>query len=147
KDVVPGLSRVAVMLNPANPAVLGTYPGTQTAAAALGVKLEPVVEVRRVDDFERAFSTIGGARADALVVISDRFLLSHRKEIIAFAAASRLPGMYPYREYVTAGGLLSYAPSDIDQFRRAAIYVDKILRGAKPADLPVQEPTKYELVI
>jgi len=147
KDVVPRLARVAVMLNSANPAVLGFYPGTQTAAAALGVTLEPIVDVRLVDDFERAFSTIGGARPDALIVVADRFLLSHRKEILAFATASRLPGMYPYREYVSAGGLLSYAPSDIDQFHRAAIYVDKILRGAKPADLPVQDPTKYELVI
>jgi putative ABC transport system substrate-binding protein len=147
KDVVPGLSRVAVMLNSANPAVLGFYPGTQAAAAALGVSLQPVVDVRRVDDFEPAFSTIGGARPDALIVVADRFLLAHRKEILAFAATARLPGMYPYREYVTAGGFLSYAPSDIDQFRRTAIYVDKILRGAKPTDLPVQEPTKYELVI
>jgi putative tryptophan/tyrosine transport system substrate-binding protein len=147
KDVVPGLSRVAVMLNSANPAVLGFYPGTQAAAAALGVTLQPVVDVRRVDDFEPAFSTIGGARPDALIVVADRFLLAHRKKILAFAATSRLPGMYPYREYVTAGGFLSYAPSDVDQFRRTAIYVDKILRGAKPTDLPVQEPTKYELVI
>jgi len=147
KDVVPGLSRVAVMLNSANPAVLGFYPGTQAAAAALGMTLEPVLDVRRVDDFELAFSTIGGAHPDAFIVLADRFLLAHRKEILAFAATSRLPGMYPYREYVTAGGLMSYAPSDIDQFRRAAIYVDKILRGAKPADLPVQDPTKYELVI
>jgi len=146
KDLVPGLSRVAVMLNSANPAVVGFYPQTQAAAAALGVTLQPV-DVRRMDDLERAFSTIGGARPDAFVVLADRFLFAHRKEIVAFAAASRLPGMYPYREYVTAGGLLSYAPSDIDQFRRTAIYVDKILRGAKPAELPVQDPTKYELVI
>ena len=146
KDLVPGLSRVAVMLNSANPAVVGFYPQTQAAAAALGVTLQPV-DVRRMDDLERAFSTIGGARPDAFVVLADRFLFAHRKEIVAFAAASRLPGMYPYREYVTAGGLLSYAPSDIDQFRRTAIYVDKILRGAKPAGLPVQDPTKYELVI
>jgi len=147
KDLVPGLSRVAVMLNSANPAVVGFYPQTQAAAASLGVTLQPVVDVRRVDDLERAFSTIGGARPDAFVVLADRFLFAHRKEIVAFAATSRLPGMYPYREYVTAGGLLSYAPSDIDQFRRTAIYVDKILRGAKPAELPVQDPTKYELVI
>jgi putative ABC transport system substrate-binding protein len=147
KDVVPGLSRVAVMWNSANPAIVVNYRQAQAAAAALGVTLQPVVGVGRVDDFERAFSTIGGARPDALVVVADRFLLAHRKEIVAFAATSRLPGMYPYREFVNAGGLLSYAPNDIDQFRRTAIYVDKILRGAKPADLPVQNPTKYELVI
>src|SRR5215471_5437403 len=106
KDLVPGLSRVAVMLNSANPAVVGFYPQTQAAAAALGVTLQPL-DVRRMDDLERAFSTIGGARPDAFVVLADRFLFAHRKEIVAFAAASRLPGMYPYREYVTAGGLLS----------------------------------------
>ena len=135
------------MWNSANPALAAYYQQTQAGAAALGVALQPVVEVRRVDEFERAFSTIGGVHPDALVVLPDRFLLAHRKEIVAFAATSRLPGMYPYREYVNAGGLLSYAPSDIDQFHRTAIYVDKILRGAKPADLPVQDPTKYELVI
>ena len=147
KDVVPGLSRVAVMWNSANTGVVAYYRQVQAAAAALGVTLQPVVEVGRVDDFERAFSTIGGARPDALVVVADRFLLAHRKEIVAFAATNRLPGMYPYQEFVNAGGLLSYAPNDIDQFRRTAIYVDKILRGAKPADLPVQDSTKYELAI
>ena len=147
KDVVPGLSRLAVIWNSANPGVVIFYQQTQAAAAALGVTLQPKVEVRSADDFERAFSTIGAARPNALIVVADRFLLAHRKEIVAFAAASRLPGMYPYKEFVSAGGLLSYSPNDIDQFRRTAIYVDKILRGAKPADLPVQDPTNYELVI
>jgi putative tryptophan/tyrosine transport system substrate-binding protein len=147
KDVVPGLSRIAVMWNSANAAVGAFYRQVQTAAAALGVTLQPVVEVGRVDDFERAFSIIGRARPDALVVVADRFLLAHRKEIVAFAAINRLPGMYPYQAFVSAGGLLSYAANDIDQFRRTAIYVDKILRGAKPADLPIQDSTKYELAI
>ena len=88
KDVVPGLSRVAVMWNSVNPAIVAYYRQTQAAAAALGVTLQPVVEVGRVDDFERAFSTIGGAAPDALVVVADRFLLAHRKEIVAFAATS-----------------------------------------------------------
>ena len=145
--MVPGLSRIAVMWNSANAAVGAFYRQVQTAAAALGVTLQPVVEVGRVDDFERAFSIIGRARPDALVVVADRFLLAHRKEIVAFAAINRLPGMYPYQAFVNAGGLLSYAPDDIDQFRRTAIYVDKILRGAKPADLPIQDSTKYELAI
>src|SRR5271170_1629192 len=118
KDVVPGLSRVAVIWNSANPGVVIFYQQTQAAAAALGVTLQPKAEVRRVDDFERAFSTIGGARSDALVVVADRFLLAHRKEIVAFAATSRLPGMYPYKEFVNGGGLMAYAPNDIDQFRR-----------------------------
>ena len=147
KDVVPGLSRIAVMWNSANAPVVAYYRQVQAAAAALGVTLQPVVEVGRVDDFEQAFSTIGRARPDALVVVADRFLLAHRKEIVAFAATNRLPGMYPYQQFVNAGELLSYAPNDIDQFRRTAIYVDKILRGAKPGDLPIQDSTKYELAI
>ena len=146
KEVVPGLSRVAVLWNPASMGV-EFYRQTQVAATALSVTLQPVVEVRRMDDFELAFTTIGGAHAHALIVLADRLLLSHRKEIVAFAANRRLPGIYPYREYVEAGGLLSYAPSNIDRFRRAAVYVDKILKGAKPVDLPVEEPTKFELVI
>jgi putative ABC transport system substrate-binding protein len=80
-------------------------------------------------------------------VIADRFLLAHRKQIVEFAAANKLPSMYPYREYVDAGGLMSYAPSNIELFRGTATYVDKILKGANPGDLPIQEPTKFELVI
>jgi putative ABC transport system substrate-binding protein len=145
KEVVPGLSRVAVLWNSVSVGV-EFYRQTQVAATALSVTLQPV-EARRMDDFEQAFATIGGARAHALIVLADRFLLSNRKQIVAFAANRRLPAMYPYREYVDAGGLLSYAPSNIDRFRRTAVYVDKILRGAKPTDLPVEEPTKFELII
>jgi putative ABC transport system substrate-binding protein len=82
-----------------------------------------------------------------MAVIADRFLLAHRKQIVEFAAMKRLPSMYPYREYVDAGGLMSYAPSNIELFRGAATYVDKILKGERPGDLPIQEPTKFELVI
>jgi putative ABC transport system substrate-binding protein len=113
----------------------------------LNVTLNPVLEVRRVEELDNALSAIASSRPGALVVLADRFLLAHRKQIVEFAAARRLPGMYPYREYVDAGGLMSYAPSNIELFRGAATYVDKILKGAKPGDLPVQEPTKFELVI
>jgi putative ABC transport system substrate-binding protein len=147
KGAVPRLSRVAVLWNPANPAIPYFYEATQAAGRALHVTLEPVVEVRRVEELENAFSAIARARPGALVVLADRFLLAHRRRIVEFAAARRLPGMYPYREYVDAGGLMSYAPSNIELFRGAATYVDKILKGAKPGDLPVQEPTKFELVI
>ena len=147
KEAVPGLSRVAVLWNPANPVVREFYQQTRSAATALGVALQTVVEVRRVDDLKDAFSTIAKARPHAMMVLADRELLAHRMQIVNFAATSRLPGMYPYREYVDAGGLMSYAPSNIDLFLRTAIYVDKILKGTKPADLPVQEPTKFELVI
>ncbi len=147
KEAVPVLSRIAVLWNPANPAIDFSFQEMQVAATALGVLLKPAVEVRRAADFERAFATISEARPDALIVLADRLLLAHRTRIVEFAAARRLPGMYPYREYVDAGGLMSYAPSDIDLFRGAAVYVDKILKGMKPADLPVQQPTKFELVI
>ena len=111
------------------------------------VTVGPVAEVRRVEELENAFSTIANGRPDALAVLADRALLAHRRRIVEFAAAKRLPAMYPYKEYVDAGGLMSYAPSNIELFRGAATYVDKILKGARPGDLPVQEPTKYELVI
>jgi putative ABC transport system substrate-binding protein len=146
KEVVPGLSRVGVLWNPAGMG-LEFYRQTEVAATALSITLQPVVEARRMDDFEQAFATIGGARAQALIVLADRLLLSSRRQIVAFAASRRLPAMYPYREYVDAGGLLSYAPSNIDRFRRTAVYVDKILRGAKPTDLPVEAPTNFELII
>jgi putative ABC transport system substrate-binding protein len=147
KQAVPRLSRVGVLWNPANPAIVFYYQAIQRAGRALHVTLDPVVEVRRVEELENALSTIASARLDAFVVLADRFLLAHRRRIIEFAAARRLSGMYPYREYVDAGGLMSYAPSNIELFRGAAAYVDKILRGAKPGDLPVREPTKFELVI
>jgi putative ABC transport system substrate-binding protein len=82
-----------------------------------------------------------------MTVLPDRFLLAHRSEVVSFAANNQLPVVYPYRAYVVAGGLMSYAPNDVDQFRRTAVYVDKVLKGAKPADLPVQEPIRFELVI
>jgi putative ABC transport system substrate-binding protein len=146
-QAVPRLSRVAVLWNPANPAIRFYYEAIRAAAGPLHVKLEPVVEVRREDEFEAAFSTVTRVRPQALAVLADRFLLAHRRRIVEFAAARRLPGMYPYREYVDVGGLMSYAPSNVELFRGAAGYVDKILKGAHPSDLPVQEPTKFDFVI
>jgi putative ABC transport system substrate-binding protein len=147
KEAVPGLSRVAVVWNSANPGVIDFYHQSRAAAAALNLTLRPTAEVRRIDDFKIGFSTIANAQVHAILVVADRFLLANRAQIVDFAATHRLPAMYPYRGYVDAGGLMSYAPNDIDQYRRAAVYVDRILRGAKPADLPVEEPTKFELVI
>jgi len=147
REAIPRLSRVAVLWNPANPALVPVLREAQIAAEALRLTLQPVVEVRRVDDLELAFATIASARPHALVVIIDRFLLAHRRRIVDFAANRRLPAMYGYREYVDAGGLMSYAPSDINLFRGAAVYVDKILKGANPANLPVQQPAKLELTI
>ena len=147
KQAVPGLSRLAVLWNPSNPGIVSYFETVKNAGRALQISLGPVVEVRRSDELDSAFTAIASARPHALVVIADRFLLSHRKQIVEFAAVKRLPTMYPYREYVDAGELMSYAPSNIELFLGTAIYVDKILKGAKPGDLPIQEPTKFELVI
>jgi len=147
KEAVPELSRVAVLWNPSNPALVSYFDTIENAGRTLRISLDPVAEVRRADELDNAFFAIASARPRALLVVADRFLLAHRKRIVEFAAAKRLPGMFPYREYVEAGGLMSYAPSNIELFRGAATYVDKILKGAKPGDLPVQEPTKLELIV
>jgi len=145
RDTVSGLTDLAVLWNSANPGV--DFLPLQAGANALALKLGPATDVRQIDDFGEAFSTIAAAKPHAMIVLADRFLLAHRTEIVNFASVNRLPTMYAYRAYVAAGGLMSYAPSDVDQFRHTAEYVDKILKGAKPAELPVQEPTKFELVI
>ena len=147
KEAVPELSRVAVLWNPSYPASVSYFNTIENAGRTLRISLDPVAEVRRANELDNAFFAIASARPRALLVVADRFLLAHRKRIVEFAAAKRLPGMYPYREYVEAGGLMSYAPSNIELFRGAATYVDKILKGAKPGDLPVQEPTKLELIV
>jgi len=148
RETVSGLSRVAVLWNPTNPGLTaGYYQQMRAAATALGVTVQAAAEVRQPNDLSDAFATIASGRPDAMFVLADRLLLAHRMQIVQFAATSRLPGMYPYREYVDVGGLMSYAPSNVDLFRRTAMYVDKILKGTKPADLPVEEPTKFELVI
>jgi putative ABC transport system substrate-binding protein len=147
KQAVPELSRLAILWNPSNPGSVSYFETVKNAGRALQISLDPVMEVRRSDELDNAFTAIADARPHALAVIPDRFLLSHRREIVEFAVVKRLPSMYPYREYVDAGGLMSYAPSNIEMFRNAASYVDRIIKGAKPSDLPIQEPTKFELVI
>jgi ABC-type uncharacterized transport system substrate-binding protein len=118
----------------------------EVAARALGVRFQSV-EVRGPDDFDRAFTRMSGARADALTVYGSAMFFDERKRLVDLAAKNRIPAAYGLREYVEAGGLISYGPHGPDLYRRAAIYVDKILKGAKPADLPVEQPTKFELVI
>jgi putative tryptophan/tyrosine transport system substrate-binding protein len=147
KQAIPELARVAVIWNPNNLAIVANFETIKIAARALGITLDPITEVRQADELDNAFAVIAGARPQALAVVADRFLLSQRKRIVEFASANRLSSMYPYREYVAAGGLMSFAPSDVELFRGAATYVDKILNGAKPGDLPVQEPVRFELVI
>jgi ABC-type uncharacterized transport system substrate-binding protein len=146
KDIVPRLSRVAILLNPANPISALGGKEALAPAEALHLKLEPV-EVKAAEEFDAAFAAIARQRLSALFIIADQFLLAHRARIVDFATRRSLPAMYPYREFVDAGGLISYAANDPAMFRRAATYVDKILKGAKLGDLPVEQPTKFELVI
>ena len=146
KEVVPGLSRVAVLWNAANPALAFAWRETQGAARALGVALQSH-EVRALKDFEPAFASMAEERPDTLLVLQDALTLQHRKEIIDFAIQKRLPGMFVAKEWVEAGGLMSYGESFTDMYHRAAYFVDKILKGAKPADLPVEQVTKFELVV
>ena len=117
QQVVPGLSRLGVLWNPANPATKPIFEQTQAVASRLRVRLEPIVEVRRLEDLDSAFDMIARQRPSALVVLPDRLLLAHRERIVSFVAKLRLPAMYSYREYVDAGGLISYAPSNLAQFR------------------------------
>jgi len=146
REVFPKLTTLAVLLNPANPYTAVSWEQTKVSAKALGIKLQPL-ELRDPEEFKDAFAKLARQRPDGITMVSDRFLLAHRTQIVDFVAKTRLPAMYPYGDFVVAGGLMSYSPSYEDLFRRAATYVDKILKGAKPADLPVEQPTKFELVI
>jgi putative ABC transport system substrate-binding protein len=146
KEMVPRISRVAVLAYPANPALALQLRETQVAARTLGLRLQ-ILEVRSPDDLDRAFGAAKKERAGALNILPSAFLFAHRKKLVDLAAESRLPAMYENRWYAEAGGLMAYGASFSDLYRRVAGYVDKILKGAKPADLPVEQPTKFELVI
>jgi ABC-type uncharacterized transport system substrate-binding protein len=149
KQAVPRVSRVAVLWQP------GAVPErtekdllkeADVAARALGVRLQ-FVEVRGPDDFDRAFSEMTRARAGALALLPSSMVFSERRRLVDLAAKNRLPAVYGIRAFVDAGGLMAYGPNFADMYRRAATYVDKILKGAKPGDLPVEQPTKFELII
>ena len=146
KETVPEVSRVAVLWNPATPTGAPQMRETEVAGRTLGVKLQSL-EVRGPDDFERAFQAAATGRASALLVFGDPMFFLHRTRIVGLAAKSRLPAMYFAREFVDAGGLMSYGTNFADVYRRAATFVDKILKGAKPADLPVEQPMRFELAI
>ncbi|MBR0719762.1 ABC transporter substrate-binding protein [Bradyrhizobium liaoningense] len=149
KEAVPGASRVALLLKPdAMPALVreARPKEADASARALGVKLQ-VFEARRRDDFDEVFSNMSMAGADALVVWPTPVFQLERRRLVDLAAEHRLPAVFPFRNYVEAGGLMSYGPNPSDLTRRAAIYVGKILKGTKPSDLPVEQPTKFELVI
>jgi putative ABC transport system substrate-binding protein len=146
KEVAPRVSRVAFLWNPVPPGAETTKSMVESAARKLGLTFQSV-EVRGRNEFEGAFAAMVRERANGVVVAQDPVILGPRSQVVLLAARSRLPAVYGLREFVEAGGLMSYGPNVADQFRRAAIHVDKILKGAKPADLPVEQPTKVELVI
>jgi putative ABC transport system substrate-binding protein len=146
KEAVPRVSRVAVLANPAHPGEQRELGETEQAARGLGATVQ-YYQVRRTGDFPAAFDAIVRDGANALVVFPDFVTLGHRRQIAEFAAKHGLPSVFGWSEYVEAGGLMAYGPNRLETAKRLAVYVDKILKGAKPADLPVEQPTKFELVI
>jgi putative ABC transport system substrate-binding protein len=146
KQIAPSMTRAAVLRDPAIASGIGQFGAVQAVAPSLGVELSPV-DVRDAPEIERAVTSFARSSSGGLIVTPSPLANRHRDLIIMLAARHRLPAVYAWRYYVTDGGLISYGPDSIDQYRRAAGYVDRILKGEKPADLPVQAPTKYELVI
>ena len=146
KEIAPGLTRVAVIWNAANPYAAVVFRETQQAARLLAIQVESI-EVRNPIDFDSAFVAVIKARPSGLVVVEDPLTFSVATRIVNFALTNRLPAMYGMKEFVSAGGLIAYGPDYQDLLRRAATYVDKILKGANPGDLPIEQPTKFGLVI
>jgi putative ABC transport system substrate-binding protein len=146
KEAVPGITRVAVLTNPASPYTRTFLRQRESAARALGLQL-PVLEAQEAGKLEQAFATMAGERAEALMVLADIMFIAQRRRIVELAARSRMPAVYGEREFVDAGGLMFYGASLVDMYNRAAVYTDRILKGAQPAALPVEQPTRLELVI
>jgi putative ABC transport system substrate-binding protein len=145
-ETVRKVSRVAILMNPDNPISAVFFEETKLAARRFGVDLQPL-DARSPKEIEQAFAIGAGQRVDAIIVFDDPVLWSYRAQIVALAAARKIPAVYGYRDFVDEGGLMSYGPDRPDQYRRTAIYVDKILKGAKPSDLPIEQPTKFELIV
>jgi putative ABC transport system substrate-binding protein len=146
KQIAPGVTRVAVLRDPATSSGIGQFGAIQTAAPSFGVELNPV-NVRDPGEIERAITAFARSSNGGLIVTQSALTMVHRNLIATLAARHKLPAVYALRLHVTGGGLIAFGPDRIDHYRRAAGYVDRILKGEKPADLPVQAPTKYELVI
>jgi ABC-type uncharacterized transport system substrate-binding protein len=146
KQIAPSVTRVAILRDPATPSGIGQFGIMQAVASSIGVEVFPV-NVRDAGDIERALAILARSRNGGLIVTSSGRATFHQTRIITLAAQHKLPAVYWDRSLVGAGGLISYGPNFVDQYRRAAGYVDRVLKGEKPADLPVQAPTKYELVI
>jgi putative tryptophan/tyrosine transport system substrate-binding protein len=145
-ELVPKASVIAALLNPDNPQFETQSREVSTAARAIGVQLQ-VLRVSTESELDTAFATLVRERAGALAVGGDAFFYSRREQIVALAARHGVPAVYPWPEYATAGGLMSYGPSLVNAYRQTGVYVGRVLKGAKPADLPVMQPTKFELVI
>jgi ABC-type uncharacterized transport system substrate-binding protein len=146
KEIAPGVMRTAVLRDPTVASGIGQFGAIQAVAPSLGVELHPI-DPPDDDEIERAITGFASRPNGGLVVTATNLAAIHRAAVIALAARHRLLAIYPYRFFVAAGGLVSYGPDTVDQYRRAAGYVDRILKGEKPADLPVQAPVKYELAI
>jgi ABC-type uncharacterized transport system substrate-binding protein len=146
KETVPTLSRVAVLWNAADPGMVLRFREIEAAARVLGVTLQSH-EVRSPQDFEQAFTAITQKRPDALFVVAEVLTLAHRCQVLDFAAQHRLPAMYEFGVFAREGGLMAYGPKLTDSFQRGAYYVDRILKGTKPVDLPVEQPMNFELVV
>ena len=146
KEVVPGLSRVAALWNPANSAIVFSWKETQGTARALGVTLQSH-QVQGPKDFAAAFAAIAEERPDALLALQDAVTMQQRNEIIDFAIQKRLPSMFQEKGWAVTGGLMSYGENLASMYRRAAYFVDRIFKGAKPADLPVEQATKFDMIL
>ena len=147
KQVAPGVTHVAVLRDPSNPSGSAEFAAIQALAQSLKIDVSPVDTRRDAGEIERAITTFARTANGGLIVTPNASASVHRDLIVALAARHRLPAVYPFRYHADGGGLVSYGPDVVDQCRRAAVYVDRILKGEKPADLPVQAPTKYEMVI
>ena len=146
REVVPALSHVAMFINSLNPFHISSMEQARAAAQTMGIKLQ-LHDIRKSEDLDDAFAAIRKERPDALLILADRVFLHNRERIVDFANEQRLPNVNAYKELVEVGGLMSYGPSYEDMHKRAAIYVDKILKGAKPADLPIEQPSKFTFIV
>jgi putative ABC transport system substrate-binding protein len=146
RDSLPHLGRLAVLYNPDDPGKAIEWRETEAAGRTLGLKVT-AVPIRDPKEFQGVFAAIAQERADALIILGDPFTILYARELVDLAAKHRLPVMSAYGEFVTSGALMSYGPNLVEMRRTAAVYIDKVLRGARPADLPVEQPTKFELVV
>jgi len=146
REVVPALSHVAMFINSLNPFHVSSMRQARAAAQTMGIKLQ-LHDIRKSEDLDDAFAAIRKERPDAVLILADRVFLHNRERMIDFTKEQRLPNVNAYKELVEVGGLMSYGPSYEDMHKRAAIYVDKILKGAKPADLPIEQPSKFTFIV